>query len=73
MLPVTRFGHPEEFRDFFRENYGPTIAVYKSLADDADRTAALDDALVALARDHSVATDPFRLEWEYLVTVMRRV
>jgi SAM-dependent methyltransferase len=73
MLPVTRFERPEEFRDFFRENYGPTIAVYRSLADDADRTAALDDALVALARDNAVATDPFRLEWEYLVTVMRRV
>lgn len=72
MLAVTRFDRPEGFREFFRENYGPTIAVYRSLAGDAGRGAELDAALDSLARDHAVATDPFRLEWEYLVTVMRR-
>lgn len=73
MLPVARFDRPEAFRHFFRENYGPTIAVYRSLGDDPARTAALDGALDALAREHALATDPFRLEWEYLVTIMRRV
>jgi len=72
MLPVTRFDSAAGFRDFFRENYGPTIAVYRSLGGDASRIEALDTALEALAQQHAVSTSPFRMEWEYLVTVMRR-
>ena len=45
----TRFATPEAFRDYFKANYGPTIAVYNHIADDADQVQALDDALVALA------------------------
>ena len=69
-LPVTRFDRPEEFRDFFRENYGPTIAVYRSLGDDASRIAELDAALDELAASHTLGSGA--MEWEYLVTVMRR-
>ena len=29
-LKVDRFETPEEFREFFKETYGPTIAVYKA-------------------------------------------
>jgi len=47
-LPVDRFGTPEEFRDFFKACYGPTIAVYKSLADQPERAAELDAALADL-------------------------
>jgi SAM-dependent methyltransferase len=68
-LRVTRFTTPEDFLDFFRANYGPTIAVYRSIADDPDRVAALDHALVELARksNHGGA-----LEWEYLLLTARR-
>lgn len=72
MLPVTRFERPSDFREFFRSNYGPTIAVYRSLGDDASRVAELDAALDALALSHSLGTGAFHMEWEYLVTVMRR-
>ncbi|MBF0672142.1 MAG: methyltransferase domain-containing protein [Salinibacterium sp.] len=73
MLPVTLFHEPEEFRDYFKQHYGPSIAVYRTLADDPVATTALDDALTALAREHALPGAEFALEWEYLVTVMRRV
>ncbi|MGX1560496.1 methyltransferase domain-containing protein [Streptomyces sp. NPDC055506] len=71
---VDRFATPEAFRDYFKERYGPTIAVYKNIADDPDRVAALDRDLVELARDGGLGTDPSgtALEWEYLLFTARR-
>ncbi len=69
-LTVARFAAPEEFRDFFRSTYGPTIAVYRSLADDPDRTAALDAALVDLAARYS--DEQGVMPWEYLLVTARR-
>ncbi|MFJ3877797.1 class I SAM-dependent methyltransferase [Streptomyces sp. NPDC090077] len=68
-IRVDTFGEPEEFREFFKAAYGPTIAVYRSLADDPDRTAALDDALAALA---SGALRDGAMEWEYLLVTAER-
>ena len=70
MLPVSRFARPTEFREFFAANYGPTIAVYRSLGSDASRIAELDAALDELAVSHALSSGA--MEWEYLVTVMRR-
>ena len=36
-VTVDRFATPEEFRDYFKERYGPTVAAYRAIADDADR------------------------------------
>ena len=47
-LKVDRFADPAAFRDYFKANYGPTIAAYRGIADDPDRVAALDQALVEL-------------------------
>ena len=52
------------FRDFFKRTYGPTIAVYRFLADDPARTAELDEALAAHG-DRYVSDGP--MEWEYLL------
>ena len=41
-LPV-HFDRPEDFRDFFKRTYGPTIVTYRGIADDPDKVAALDD------------------------------
>lgn len=35
-------GAPEEFREYRKRNYGPTIAVYRFTEADPQRTAALD-------------------------------
>lgn len=42
-------------------NYGPTIAVYRAIADDAGRTAELDRDLTDLARRH---LDPSGMDWD---------
>jgi hypothetical protein len=70
-LVVDNFKTPTDFREYFKNVYGPTIAVYKFNADDSDKVAALDRDLDALA-DRFGATDG-PMEWEYLVvTAVRR-
>ena len=66
-VSVTQFATPEEFRDYFKTYYGPTIATYQSLADDPIRTAGLDEALVHLARRFDVGSGRLAMEWEYLL------
>jgi SAM-dependent methyltransferase len=69
-LPVGRFATGVEFRDFFKATYGPTIAVYRSLADDAERTAALDGALLDLAARYQA--DDGAMSWDYLLLTATR-
>lgn len=71
---IDLFPTPEAFRDYFKERYGPTISVYKNIAGEPDRAAALDRDLAALARDGNVAAgqDGTVMEWEYLLVTARR-
>jgi SAM-dependent methyltransferase len=68
-LRVDRFTSGAEFRDFFKANYGPTIAVYRFIADDSEKVAGLDADLAALG-------DRFLndgvMGWEYLLVTARR-
>ena len=66
-VTVDRFTTPEEFRDFFKANYGPTIAAYQALADRPDLAAALDADLVELARHHDTGNNTTVMNWEYMV------
>jgi hypothetical protein len=69
-LPVARFASGTEFREFFKSVYGPTIAVYRNVADDAAGTAALDDALLDLAARFQDADGA--MGWEYLLVTATR-
>lgn len=74
-LRVDLFRTREAFRHYFTTHYGPTIAVYRSIADDPERVAALDSALDDLA-DRFLARDdatgaPSGMEWEYLLLTAR--
>ena len=69
---VSLFGRPEDFRDYFKARYGPTIAVYRGLADDPKRAAALDAELAELARRHDRGTGRTIMEWEYLLFTARK-
>lgn len=71
-LTVDRFGSPDEFRDYFKQNYGPTIAVYRSIADDPDRVAALDRELAELAGRFGFHGGSPTMEWEYLLLTARK-
>ncbi|MCL2535300.1 MAG: class I SAM-dependent methyltransferase [Nocardiaceae bacterium] len=64
---VDHFDRPEAFRDYFKANYGPMIAVYKAISDDPDNVAALDAALDDLARQFRVGEGHFAMDWEYLL------
>jgi SAM-dependent methyltransferase len=64
-LVVDQFESPADFREFFKACYGPTIGVYRNIADDPDRVTALDEELDALAERHWQADGTMR--WEYLV------
>lgn len=71
-VEVDRFERPEAFLDYFKAVYGPTIAVYRNIADTPDRVAELDSALVELARQHGCGTGRSTMEWEYLLLTGRR-
>lgn len=69
---VTRFEKPEMFRDYFKANYGPTIAVYKAIAEDPERLAALDRELADLARRHDRDDEATVMDWEYVLLTARK-
>ena len=52
-----------------KANYGPTIAVYRFIGDDAEKVAALDADMAALG-------DRFFVDgvmpWEYLIVTAKR-
>ena len=68
-IRVDAFAEPEEFREFFKAVYGPTIAVYRNIADDQKKTAALDQALDELAGS---ALRDGAMDWEYLLLTAHR-
>jgi SAM-dependent methyltransferase len=72
-LQIDRFATPEAWRDFFKANYGPTIAVYRSIAEDPAKVAALDRDLADLARrfDRGTGTTTV-MDWEYLLLTARK-
>jgi ubiquinone/menaquinone biosynthesis C-methylase UbiE len=73
-LRVDHFRTPADFRDYFKSHYGPTIVVYRSIADDPEKVAALDRALEEHAERNDIGTDGDTvLEWEYLLLTCERV
>jgi SAM-dependent methyltransferase len=72
-VTVGGFATPEAFRDFWKSVYGPTIVAYRTIADDPERTAALDHDLAALAARYDHGDGAIVMEWEYLLLTARRV
>ncbi len=60
---------PLEFREYWKKNYGPTIAAYRFNADRPDRMAELDRDFLAFLENWNQATEPGRTAYqaEYLV------
>jgi SAM-dependent methyltransferase len=76
-VAVDRFDRPEAFRDYFKANYGPMVAIYRGIAADPERVAGLDQDLVDLAERHATGADGggrggHRMEWEYLLLTARK-
>ncbi len=66
---VLGFESGAELRDFFKANYGPTIMVYRTLADQPHRAAELDSALADLG-DRALRDG--EMHWEYQITIATR-
>ncbi len=69
---IDRFASQQEFLDYFKANYGPTIAAYRGIADDPRRVAVLDRDLADLAERHQRAAGSTAMEWEYLLLTARK-
>jgi SAM-dependent methyltransferase len=69
-LPVDRFADGAAFRDFFKANYGPTIAAYRGLAGEPEQADALDAQLAELGDRYLARTST--MEWEYLLVTARK-
>ncbi|OAN39634.1 class I SAM-dependent methyltransferase [Mycolicibacterium iranicum] len=66
---------PAEFREYWKQNYGPTIAAYRYNAERPDRVAELDAAFLDFLTDWNRSTEPGRTAYdaEYLtVTATKR-
>ncbi|NEK60468.1 class I SAM-dependent methyltransferase [Geodermatophilus sabuli] len=70
-LTCDRFPTPAAWAEYWKTAYGPTIAVYRHIADDPERVAALDRDLTALAARFDHGTDGTVMDWEYLVLTAR--
>lgn len=73
-LRISSFHQPEDFLRYFKSHYGPTIAVYKFIADDEENVTALDKALTELADSFGDAhgDSPWQMEWEYLLLTAKK-
>ncbi len=69
-VSIDRFTSPADFREYFKANYGPTIAAYRVHAADTERTTAMDEALDTLAERAGAGSTP--MEWEYLLVTAYR-
>jgi SAM-dependent methyltransferase len=69
MVLMDHCASPTEFREYWKRNYGPTIAVYKFNADQPDRVAALDRDFLAFLTAWNQAEEPGKTAYpaEYLL------
>jgi 2-polyprenyl-6-hydroxyphenyl methylase/3-demethylubiquinone-9 3-methyltransferase len=75
MVTFPPFSGPEELRAFYKTNYGPTINVYRAIADDPERTAALDHDFLALltrTQPRGPGASAGRWQAEYLLVTARK-
>ena len=72
---VERADSPRDYRELFKQTFGPVVATYMSLADDPDRAGSLDrDFLDFATRANSAPSDgAAEYRYEYLLVVARAV
>lgn len=68
-LVVEHFATPQEWCDYYKANFGPTIATYAAIADDPVLTARLDSDFLVFATEHNLSDRPDRTLYhlEYMV------
>jgi hypothetical protein len=71
-LKIDGFETPEALRDYWKANYGPTIVVYRNIADDPERVAELDRGLADLAHRFTIGDGTMIIDSEYLLLTAKR-
>ena len=71
-MTVGGFATAEDWRDYWKSVYGPTIVAYRNVADDPARVAGLDRDLAGLAARFDCGTETTVFNWEYLLLTARR-
>ncbi|HEU0305221.1 MAG TPA: class I SAM-dependent methyltransferase [Gaiellaceae bacterium] len=71
---VESAANPREYCGFFKETFGPAVAVYASLADQPERAAELDREFLDFATrsNRGAPGHPAEYEYEYLLVVARK-
>jgi ubiquinone/menaquinone biosynthesis C-methylase UbiE len=71
---VERADSPRDYRELFKQTFGPVVGIYAGLAEEPERAAALDrDFLEFATRANSGAPEgPAEYRYEYLLVVARR-
>jgi ubiquinone/menaquinone biosynthesis C-methylase UbiE len=71
---VERADSPRAYYELFRETFGPVVAIYRSLADQPERTAALDRAFLDFVTraNRGPRGGPAHYPYEYLLVVARK-
>lgn len=67
---VDQFASADAFRDYFKANYGPTVAAYRGIRDDAAKVAALDSDISGLAERYLGSGS--QMNWEYLLLTAQK-
>lgn len=72
-LPWGPFPEPRDLAEYYKAHFGPVIATYAHIANDPERTAALDEDFLAYAQhaNKSAPGKPAVFELEYLLVVAR--
>jgi 2-polyprenyl-6-hydroxyphenyl methylase/3-demethylubiquinone-9 3-methyltransferase len=67
-------GSPRDYVDFYKATFGPAIAVFGLLADDAERTARLDNDFLEFATrlNRGPAEGPVEYGYGYLLALARK-
>jgi ubiquinone/menaquinone biosynthesis C-methylase UbiE len=68
---VERAADPHAYRAFYKETFGPIVAMYAELADEPEREQALDDGLLefAMRENRGAPGGPAEYAFDYLVVV----
>ena len=71
---VEKADGPRDYRELFKQTFGPVVGIYASLGEEPERVAALDRSLLEFAaRTNSGSPEgPAEYRYEYLLVVARR-
>jgi ubiquinone/menaquinone biosynthesis C-methylase UbiE len=66
--------NPRDYVELFKQTFGPIVAIYQSLADQPERSAALDRDFLEFAdrANSGPAEGPAEYRYEYLLVIARR-